>query len=419
MKKWMRSIGLTSVLVAGSLLAACSSGDSGTDNGENGSADDVVEITLSGWGSSPAEQRIFEDIIATFEENHPHISVNVDIVADQYMDVLRTRLIGGNAADVFFLEAFEAPALMETGVLEPLDDYITDEFNVNDFEAPLIDAFTQNGTLYGLPKDTSTLALFYNEDMFEEAGLEGPPETWEELEDYAEILTESTGQYGFGVVADLARLMFIAEAKGGSVTQDNLASFSDPKVVEALQPLIEMKQSEIAGAPSDVGADWGGEMFGQGRTAMMFEGNWTISFLEETFPNLNWNTAEIPTIDGVNGSMAYTVAYVMNKDSEKKEAAWELISWLTGPEGMELWAGAGFAFPTRTSVSDELGLFDDEIRGPFAKATGYATVWADDTNLPIIYNNFNNEFLSAFLGQRPLDEALEEAESVANREIED
>jgi multiple sugar transport system substrate-binding protein len=109
----------------------------------------------------------------------------------------------------------------------------------------------------------------------------------------------------------------------------------------------------------------------------------------------------------------------MNKDSEKKDAAWELISWLTGPEGMELWTGGGFAFPTRASVSEKLGLFDDEIRGPFAKAAGYATVWADDTNLPIINNNFNNEFLSAFLGQRPLAEALEEAERVANREIED
>ncbi len=412
----MRSIGLTCFLVAGSLLAACSSGDSGAVN-ENG--DEIIEITLSAWGSSPAEQRIFAETIATFEEKHPHISVNVDIVADQYMDVLRTRLIGGNAADVFFLDAFEAPALMDTGVLEPLDHYITEDFDINDFEEPLLNAFKRNDTIYGLPKDTSTLALFYNEDRFEEAGLEGPPETWKELEEYAEILTEVTGQYGFGVVADLARLKFIAESKGGSVAENNQASFSDPKVVEALQPVIDMKQSGVVGVPSDVGADWGGEMFGQGRTAMMFEGNWTISFLEETFPNLNWKTAEIPTIDGEKGSMAYTVAYVMNKDSEKKEAAWELISWLTGPEGMELWTRGGFAFPTRASVSEELGLFDDEIRGPFAEAASYATVWADDTNLPIINNNFNNEFLSAFLGQRPLDEALEEAQRVANREIED
>lgn len=418
---WLKSLGLTSAIIFGSILTGCGGNDGDTTDAGEGAAgtDEIVEITVSGWGSSPAEQALFDQTIERFEDEHPHIKVRFDAISDQYMDVMRTRLIGGNAADVFFLDAFEAPALMQTGVLEPLDDYITDDFNIDDFEEPLLNAFKRDGVIYGLPKDTSTLALFYNVDLFEEAGLEGPPETWEQLEEYAEILTEATGQYGFGVVPDLARLMFIAQSKGGNVAVDNQAAFASPEVVEALQPILDLKENGFAASPSDVGADWGGEMFGQGRTAMMYEGNWTISFLQDTFPNLNWATAEIPTIDGENGSMAYTVAYVMNRDSQKKDAAWEFISWITGPEGMTEWTGGGFAFPTRESVSEELGLFDDEIRGPFAQAAAYATVWADDTNLPIITNNFNNEFLSAFLGQKDLAEALADAERIANREIED
>ncbi|QKS70661.1 ABC transporter substrate-binding protein [Paenalkalicoccus suaedae] len=404
------------------LLAACGGnngdGNNTTNDGSEASSAEPIELTLSGWGSSPAESEIFNATLEKFMEEHPHITVNFDVIADQYMDVTRTRLIGGNAADVFFLDAFEAPALMETGVLEPLDDYITDDFNIDDFEDPLLEAFQRDGATYGLPKDTSTLAMFYNVDMFEAAGLEGPPETWEQMEEYAQILTDSTDAFGLGVVADLARLRYIAESKGGQIATDNLASFASPEVVEALQPIIDLKDAGYAAVPADVGADWGGEMFGQGRAAMMMEGNWTISFLEDTFPNLNWDTAELPTIDGQEGSMAYTVAYVMNAESEKKDAAWELISWLTGPEGMAEWTGGGFALPTRNSVSEELGLFEDEIRAPFAEAAAYATVWADDTNLPIINNNFNNEFLSAFLGNKSLEDALQEAQDVANREVE-
>ena len=421
--KWLKSIGLAAAVFFGGVLAGCGGADeketSPDKTSTGGAQDEIVEVTLSAWGSSPTEQRIFEETLEAFEAEHPHIKVKLDIIADQYMDVMRTRLIGGQAGDVFFLDAFEAPGLMATGVLEPLDGYVTDDFDVADFEEPLLDAFKYDGVTYGFPKDTSTLALFYNVDLFEEAGLERAPETWEELEEYAKIIKEETGVHGFGIVPDLARNVFLAESKGGKVATDNRASFGTSEVAEGLITLIDMRNIDESGAsPADVGANWGGEMFGQERAAMMIEGNWTITFLEDTFPNTNYATAEIPTVDGQNGSMAYTVAYVMNRESDVKDEAWELISWLTGKEGMTKWTGSGFAFPTRTSVTEELGLLEDEIRAPFAHATTYATVWADDTNLPIINNNFNNEFLSAFLGQKSLEDALKEAERVANNEIE-
>ena len=421
--KWLKSIGLAATVFFGGILAGCGGADqnekSADQTSTGGAQDEIVEVRLSAWGSSPTEQRIFEETLEAFEAKHPHIKVKLDIIADQYMDVMRTRLIGGQAADVFFLDAFEAPGLMATGVLEPLDDYVTDDFDVADFEEPLLNAFKYDGVTYGFPKDTSTLALFYNLDLFEEAGLERAPETWEELEEYAKMIKEETGVHGFGIVPDLARNVFLAESKGGKVATDNRASFGTPEVVEGLQTLLDMRNVvESAASPADVGANWGGEMFGQGRAAMMIEGNWAITFLEDTFPNTNYATAEIPTVDGQNGSMAYTVAYVMNRESDVKDEAWELISWLTGKEGMKKWTGAGFAFPTRSSVAEELGLLEDEIRAPFARAATYATVWADDTNLPIIMNNFNNEFLSAFLGQKSLEDALKEAERVANNEIE-
>ncbi|MDE5415058.1 ABC transporter substrate-binding protein [Alkalihalobacterium chitinilyticum] len=421
-KKTLASLGFSTLLVSG-LLVGCGGSDTSSTKEDTTDKDnenqEQVEITLSGWGSSPTEQKLFEETLASFEEKNPHIKVKLDVIADQYMDVMKTRLIGGQAADVFFLDAFEAPALMETGVLEPLDGYITEDFDIDDFEQPLLDAFKRDGAIFGLPKDTSTLALFYNKTMFEEAGIENPPTTFEELQEVAKQLTQGTDVYGYGIVADLARNVFIAESKGGKIATDNKATFGSTEVVEALQPLLDMRLDDKSAAqPSEVGANWGGEMFGQGKVAMILEGNWTLPFLAETFPNLEFGTAEVPTIDGQNGTMAFTVAYVMNAQSEKKEAAWELISYLTGKEGMEQWTSGGSALPTRVSVAESLGLYDDEIRQPFISGASYATVWADDTNLPIINNNFNNQFTSAFLGQRPLDEALEEAERVANREIE-
>ncbi|ACJ34382.1 ABC transporter substrate-binding protein [Anoxybacillus flavithermus] len=417
-KQWF-AVGM-STLLFGSVLAGCGGEEKTAKNEEKSEKkEEQVEVTLAGWGGNPMEQKLLKQTLDEFEKTYPNIKVKHEVISDQYMDVIKTRLIGGEGPDVFYLDAFEAPAMIETGVLEPLDDYVTEDFDINDFEKPLLDAFKgPDGKIYGFPKDYSTLALFYNKKMFAEAGLD-VPKTWDELREAAKKLTKGTEVYGFGAAPELARLYYIAESKGGKVVTDNKASFADPKVVEALQPIVDMRlKDKSAAQPSEVGAGWGGEMFGQQKAAMVIEGNWAIPFLQETFPNTEFGTAEVPTIDGKKGTMAYTVAYVMNKDSQKKEAAWKLISFLTGKEGMKIWTSKGFALPTRKSVAAELGYDKDELRAALVAGAPYATVWQNGTNLPIIMNNFNNQFVSAFLGEQPLDEALKKAQDIANKEIE-
>jgi multiple sugar transport system substrate-binding protein len=412
-KKWLATLGLVSLL-SGAIFTGCSTSDE--TNGEK-LKDEPVEITLAGWGASPEESELLKEVLADFEAKHPNIKVKHEVIADQYMDVIKTRLIGGEGPDVFYLDAFEAPALIETGVLEPLDKYVTEDFDVEDFEKPLLEAFQKDGKTYGFPKDYSTLALFYNKKMLEEAGVD-IPKTWDELIEVSKKLTKDSDVYGFGVAPELARLYFIAESTGGKVVKDNKANFASPEVVSALQPIIDQHLKDKTSArPQDVGANWGGEMFGQGKAAMVIEGNWAIPYLENTFPNLEYGTAEVPTINGKKGTMAFTVAYVMNAASEKKEAAWELISYLTGKEGMEKWTSKGFALPTRKSVAEKLGYDKDELRAALVAGAPYATVWSNGTNLPIIVNNFNNQFLSAFLGEQSLEDALKSAQEQANKEI--
>ncbi|MBE4908472.1 ABC transporter substrate-binding protein [Bacillus luteolus] len=416
-KKWLATLGMTTLL-ASSILAGCSGEDKDTTSKDAPKEEGKqVEITLAGWGSSPEEAALLKQVLVDFEDKHPNIKVKHEVIADQYMDVIKTRLIGGEGPDVFYLDAFEAPGLIETGVIEPLDEHMPEDFDAADFEAPLLEAFQKDGITYGYPKGYSTLALFYNKAMFAEAGVEVPT-TWDELREVSKALTKGTDVYGFGQNPELARLMFIAESKGGEVVVDNKANFADSKVVAGLQPYVDQALvDKTAAQPNQVGAGWTGEMFGQSKAAMVIEGNWAIPYIQNTFPDIDFGTAEVPTIDGKNGTMAFTVAYVMNAASEKKEAAATLISYLTGKEGMETWTSKGFELPSRKSVAEKLGYDKDELRGALVAGAPYATVWSDGTNLPIIFTNFNNQFVSAYLGDRPLAEALKEAQEVANKEI--
>ncbi len=385
----------------------------------------IVTVSLSGWGD-PVEQQLLQQVLKKFEAKHPGIKVKYDVTADQYMDVIKTRLIGSTAADVFYLDALEAPALMSHGVLESLDSYVNAEFDLADFEPRLLNAFKHNGKIYGFPKDFSTLALFYNKKAFQAAGLSQPPKTWDELREFSKQLTVDKNndgkieQYGFGITPELARQDFLIKAFGGQLINSNgRANFASPASLKSLQLIIDMYRGDKSAAqPTDVGTTSGNEIFGQSKAAMVIEGAWLIPYLRNTFPTIEFATAEVPTVGGKKGTMAYTVAYVLNKQSKHKPEAWQLISYLTGIEGMKAWTSQGSALPTRKSVAAALGYDKNPLYAPFIAGAAYATIWQAGENLPTILNNFNNQFISAMLGEQSLSIAMQKAQETANQEIE-
>lgn len=413
-------------LLAGLAIALSACGLESQTKSESARANEpIVTIRFSGWQSNPNEGKLLTKLIDEFEAQHPNIDVKYEVINSEYMDVIKTRLIGDVAPDVFYLEAFTAPLLMKYEVLEPLDGYITPEFNLADFEPSLLNAFKRNGKIYGLPKDFSTLALIYNKRAFAEAGISQPPQTWEELLMVSKQLTvdkngdRKPDQYGLGLAPELARQVFMMQAFGGKLNDaSGYATFASPASVKGLELIVDQYQRDrTAALPTDVGATWGSEMLGQGKAAMVIEGPWSIPYFQETFPKLEFGTAEVPTVNGKQGTMAYTVAYVMNRKSKHKEAAWKLIAFLTSKKGMKTWAQQGLALPSRRSVLAELGYEQDPLYAPFARGASYATIWQGKETLPTLFTNFNNQFVSALLGEQSLPSAMQKAQNTANREI--
>jgi multiple sugar transport system substrate-binding protein len=385
----------------------------------------TVEIKLSGWTASPVERSLLQKVLHDFEAKHPQIKVKYEAINDRYMDVIKTRLIGEAAPDVFYLDALEAPFLMGQNVLEPLDRYLTPAVDIADFETTLINSFKFDRHIYGLPKDYSTLALFYDRPAFVAANLNAPPTTEAELNTYARKLTidrDRDGRidrYGYGETPELARQAYKIRAFGGKLVDDRgYAAFAPTSGLQGLESVINRyRQERTSAQKSDVGTGSGSEMLGQGKVAMTIEGNWAIPYLQETFPQLDFGTAELPTINGKKGTMVFTVAYVMNARSAHKNAAWQLISYLTGPEGMETWTKTGMALPSRRSVAQKLGYSKDTKRSPFIAGVEYAMPWQAGKYPDPISTNFDNQFLSVMLGQQPLEPALSKAQNSANRQI--
>ncbi|MBC1495451.1 ABC transporter substrate-binding protein [Listeria welshimeri] len=417
MKKCLKLLGVMVTIFSLVFTVAC-----GNNTKDNDSSDSKT-VTLGVWKGTEAENKTRKKLIADFEKESG-IKVKEKVYND-YETQLQTDLVGGTAPDVFYVDAYLAPSLIEKKVLAPLDDYIskTKDFNKEDFYKPIYSAFTgEDKQQYGLPKDYSTLSIFYNEKIFADAGIDPNtiPTTSDEMGAFLENLKTKLPKdvVPSAFTGELSRQMYVAQSSGQSILdKDGYSNLDNPEIVTALQPLVDWYQKGLIKRPADLGQDWSGDSFGAGKVAMMVEGNWAIAHLKQNFKDVKFGTKEIPTINGKKGTMVFTVSYSMNIAAKDKDASWELIKYLTGKTGMKTWAEGASVLPSRQSVADDMKISSDAILAPFVAGAEYATPWQAGTTLSIVSDQYNNMLPSALKGEMTLEEAMTKATESANNDI--
>ena len=376
-------------------------------------------LTLMGWSSSQAEDAALAQQVAAFEEAYPDIAVDVNLVPD-YDTTLQTTFASGDPPDVFYIDSSRLPDLVEAGVVDIGGDKIQDP---EGFYESLVNVFTYNDEFVCPPKDFSTLTLQYNKDMFDAAGLEYPTDdwTWDDLRAAAEALTGTNeeGQQVLGLVMnpELARWLPFLYQAGGSVLNEDWTevTLDSEEAREAFDFYVGLAQDGFAGTASDVDAGWAGEAFGLGRAAMTMEGNWVITALLEQYPDINWGVVQLPAHpDGGEATMAFTVCYGVAANSNNPEEAWTLVNYLTGEEGGQLVAEAGFGpMPPREALADAWLAARGEEFQPFLDAAEFAYPWSFPVGFGDAIDAFNAGMQLALKGQATADDVIFETAAVA------
>ena len=369
-----------------------------------------VEITLMGWSSSTEENDALMAQVAAFEAANPDISVNVNLVPS-YDETIQAAFASGDSPNVFYVDSSKLPDWAEAGVLASGEGMIE---NLDDHYESLLEAFTYDSTLYCPPKDFSIMALQYNMDMFDAAGLDYPTAdwTWDDLRAAAEALTgeNEDGQKVLGLVTppNFERWLPFLYQAGGSVLNDDWTevALDSDEAREALEFYVGMATDGIAGPPSLVDAGWGGEAFGQGRVAMAMEGNWVIAYLRDQFPDLNWGVSVLPKHpSGGEATMVFTVCYGVASNNDHPDESWKLANFLTGPEGSTMVAEEGFGVipPARSAADTWLQAIGPEIGQGFLDGAPYAHKWQFPVGFQEVTDTFNAGLQLAF-GEQYLPE---------------
>ncbi|MDQ0415772.1 ABC transporter substrate-binding protein [Mesobacillus stamsii] len=412
MKK-IAAFALATSLMVG--LSACSSSSEKTDNAKGGN-----EITLAVWGSSPAETKALEATIDSFEKASGK-NVKVEVIQDNFQDALTARFAAKNAPDVFYMEAYAAPKFIKSGVLA---DISNEAKNQEDFYEPLIDSFKgEDGKLYALPKDYSTLSLYVNTDLLTKAGfkVEDIPSDWNGLLEFSEKVQAKLDKGQAAMVFDntMARhLSAMIASDLNPVTEDGKADFtSSPEAISYLESLVEgQDKGYLANPKTDLGVDWAGAAFGANKAVFMIEGNWVLSALKTDYSDVKYQVFPAPKVNGKEQTMTFTVGYAIAKDSENKETAVEFINYMTG-DGLKQWSEGSGTLPSRISTSEEMKVNEDPVLKAHVEGAEYGTVWSSGVNLPVISQAFDNQFMAALNGDKSVEQAMKDAEQEANDEI--
>jgi ABC-type glycerol-3-phosphate transport system substrate-binding protein len=249
-------------------------------------------------------------------------------------------------------------------MLEPLDAWVAKEPKSFMDNIPVTFHQKWRGKQFYLPIESGAVALFYNTEIFKNAGVAGPPKTWDEYAAIARKVTNPDKKI-FATTATLAGepptnmtydiYPLILQAGGTLIDEKtNRAVFNSPAGVKAIEWYVERANKDKVAVPGILsnGEKEKRANFAAGNVAMMFEGPWGIAIQKQLNPNLKYDIATLPS--GVTtGTMVRGSLNTVTTQAQDKEAAWKFVRWLSGPTGIEMWSKTTGGFPARTDVANQ------------------------------------------------------------------
>jgi len=378
-------------------------------------------ITYGIWDSrqEPGLRQIADD----FEKANPDIKVDIQVTGwEGYWTMLEAAATGGSLPDVFWMHSNEIYKYGANDQLLPLDDLIKESnLDLSKFPKGLVDIYKVNGHQYGIPKDFDTIALWYNKKLFDEAGVAYPTDkwTWDDLKEAAKKLTnKDKGIYGIAtMLANQEGFYNFMYTNGGTaLTSDNKSGYTDPKTVEALEYYFSFGREGLSPTTGDAM-----DYFANDKAAIALFGSWRIgSIISNESLKDKVDVVPLPSKDGKRVSIYNGLANAISAKTEHKEAAWKFVNYLSSKEVQEKASKLGVAISAYEGASDvwvdtnkqfNLKSYIEEIKDAQIRPyTHETTKWEEK-----VY-----EILKpAYLGEKPVKEAAEEAAKAMNELIEE
>ncbi len=381
---------------------------------------------------------VLNGYIEDFQAEYPYITVE-PVFSGGYADIqtaIQTTIDGGGEPPaVAVLLATALYDLVNADYIAPLDGYVSEMDNGDAYIADFLPAFLGNsyydGQLWSIPFQRSAVVLYYNVDMFKDAGLE-PPTSWQTWAEDAQALTTTDGDttnWGLQFSSDWPYWLFqpLAIGAGQNIFIDECTvAFDDPAVIDAVQYYIDLS-AEYGAMPAGVQASWATSAtdFASGTTAMVAH---TSGSLSSILSQANFEVGVMPYPGKEEGTYASVPGggnFYILKDApkEKQDAAWKFIEFLTRPEYVADYSINTGYIANRYSAYETSAMQAYVADVPQALATRDALEYAGPElaiqNLGQVRGIFHDYIQRAFNGEMGAAEAMQAAQTESEAALQD
>lgn len=329
----------------------------GTGSTQTAKAQDVTELTLALWNKE--QEPVLRSILDQFEEQNPDISVELQLTPNpQYWTKLEAAATGGAMADIVWMNGPNFINYASNGIIAPIDDYLAEsEIDLANYPEGLVQLYTHEEQVYGVPKDWDTTALWYNKEMFDAAGVEYPTNDWtfDEMVEAARTIQESQGVYG--VVANYMTqegLYDIIPQNGGYIINEERtqSGYNTPEAIEAAQKWIGLIEEGISPELATQTETGPRDLFAAEQVAMVYAASWNVPvFVGNENLAGKVDLVEMPTIKE-KAATIHGLIYALNANSENQDQAFRVIEYLASEEANQIWAESGVVIPAHQGVLD-------------------------------------------------------------------
>ena len=369
------------VTVMALLLASCAPATPAAEPAADADTAGKVTVIRLGTGDSGEGLNPHQEIIAAFEKENPDIRVQLEAVSgNDYYTRLLTQVASGNAPDIMQIGDDAVPMFVSKGAVIPLDDFIKGQYplDMGIYLPGMAEPGQYQGKQYFLPKDFSTLAVYYNKKLFDQYGVAYPQEgwTWEDFLSTAQQLTidennDGTPEvWGVQLTANWTTgFEYWVAAAGGSLISEDGKSYKgymdSPETVAAVQFFADLyNKYKVAPPPADFNQWAGGNPeFENGTAAMRLFGRWPQSGLLKN-EKIDLGVVGVPQ-GSENANILFWGGFGISSTAENPEAVWRFLSYYAGAQGSEVWAQHGI--PPVAAAAEAVGMYSDPIEGVWIK----------------------------------------------------
>ena len=421
MKKKVLSVMLSLSMAAGLLAAAPMSA----------MADDVEEITWMFWDDLEATEDLiskgYKEVIDRFNEKYDgqyHVTA-VTTNLEEYDGKLNALIAGNQTPDCFICNPGpNMDVYVNAAAAQPLNSYLEENQEWYDsFTEGIFERMTYDGDIYAVPTNFAAACVYYNTEMFADAGVEVPT-TYDELLTACQTLQDA-GYTPISCSAGTAWCLsmiagYLCDRQGVdlSAIADHTADWTDDVCVQAGEKLLELSQYFQSTAAGDSN-DQATAAFYNGEAAMLVQGSWAIAQINGNNPDFEEKCGvfQFPAIDGGNDPnrmIVKTDNLMMSATTEHPEAVIALMQEFTNEESQKYTAEVGGKIPIIKDIDIDYEKAPKQlsyITDILANATGTFGFYNESLASVEAGDCFDNAMVDIFLGNQTPEEAFQTVET--------